>query len=857
MKYDLFLCHNSQDKPAVRAINEVLRQEYDLRTFLDESTLVGGEEWAAVIRDALADSAGCAVLLGESGWGKYQLRREARPAMTRQQADSRFRVIPVLLPGVVDAAMAKLPALFKSRQYVDFTTGVFDHSAVRALVFAARGENPFPEGKPQLTTARLRFDTIRWDAMNRRDDSILYTGAELRDAEALAAARGAELSDLVKVFLDASRERVVERRDQFLAAHASALAQDQLPLAARLAALALEHRPSPEAHAVLRRAAAWLPVTIKRLEHSDRVVDVVSSSDGSGLLTGAADGSVLLWDAERLEPLHKVRHESQVNTIAIDPDGEWFAAGGEDGNVSVWNAHDGSRLKTLSVGQPIARIDIGKGRDRRWLVAIGGEMLPGSPGTAVAWDCSTWEQAWRNQTVRDAAIAAGGSISVLAINDHFAMVNNASGTVAGDAALDGQVTAVAAHPTAPVFLATTLTGSVFRIAIDGKEFQGGVIRQGALQIERATFSPDGSRVAIFGSDLQLTIFGPSGLELSVPYEGMFGLRISFAPLRSLVSIHSAEAKTTTIWHTSTRTKVGVLATEGTAGATFGFPPRLAVAVAEHAVEVVRLPAGEEARWALGAFLVVNIMFSPDGGYVARDGSPVAPDGRVEIRRHALEVIDANSGAIVARLEELAEFRVRGFEGSGTSLVFEKNGQLMVLDIANQEVRAADAPIATEPEPRVAGAELNAPEVSDAIRQRGMKGSSISPDGRWLCVLHDRHMFSLWDVTEMKETLLSSTVSDPGPVVFSSQGGMVAVGDGRGNVIVSSTRGVVVARFKHAEPILRMLFSPDDRFLAVASVDSAFRLWPVSLDALTSQIGTPLTLDREEWSAYMGDEPYPS
>jgi len=857
MKYDLFLCHNSEDKPSVRVINEVLRQEYDLRTFLDESTLAGGEEWAAVIQGALADSAGCAVLIGENGWGPYQLDGEARPAMTRQQSDAGFRLIPVLLPGAVEAAMAKLPELFKSRHWVDLKSGVFDHGAMRALAFAARGENPFPEGRPQLTTARLRFDAIRWDATMRRDDSVLYTGAELREAEAVAAARGAELSDLVKVFLDASRERVVERRGQFLAAHASALAQDQLPLAARLAALALEHRPSPEAHAVLRRAAAWLPVTIKRLQHSDRVVDVVSSSDGSKLLTAAADGSVLMWDAEILQLLHEVRHESQVNAIAMDPDGEWFAAGGEDGNVSVWNAHDGTRLETLSVGHPIARIDVRKGEDRRWLAAVGGEMLPGSPGTAVAWDCSTWEPAWRNATVRDAAIAAGGSIAVLAINDHFVMVNNASGTVAGDTALDRQVTAVAAHPAAPVFLATTLTGNVFRIAIDGDQFQGGVIRQGALAIERAAFSPDGSRVAVFGSDMQLTIFGPSGLELSVPYEGMFGLRISFAPSRSLMSIHSAEAKTTTIWHTSTRTRVGVLATEGTAGATFGFPPRLAVAVADNGVEVVRLPAGEEARWALGAFLVANIVFSPDGRYVARDGSPVAPDGRVETRRQALEVIDAPSGAIVARLEERAELRVRGFEGNGTSLVFEKDGQLMALDVVKQRVRAADAPIAPEPEPRVAGAELNAPEVSDAIQRRGIKGSSISPDGRWLCVLHDRHMFSLWDVAVMKETLLSSTVSDAGPVVFSSLGGMVAVGDGRGNVMVSSTRGVVVARFKHGEPILRMVFSPDDRFLAVASVDSAFRLWAISLDALTSQIDMPLTLDREEWSAFMGDEPYPS
>jgi len=338
---------------------------------------------------------------------------------------------------------------------------------------------------------------------------------------------------------------------------------------------------------------------------------------------------------------------------------------------------------------------------------------------------------------------------------------------------------------------------------------------------------------------------------------MLGLRVSFAPARSLVAIHSAEAKTTTIWHAPTRTNVGVLASEGTAAAIFGSPPRLALAVPENAVEVVRLPSGEEACWSLGMFLVANMVFSADGEYLARDGSPVAPDGRVELRRHAVEVINATSGAIVARLEELAEFRVRAFEGNGPSLVFEKDGLCMTLNVATQEVRRADTTVGPEPKTLAVGEELNAPAISDAVQQRGLKTSTISGDGRRLCVLHDRHMFSLWDVREGKETLNSSTVGEPGPVVFSTQGELVAIGDERGNVIVCAARGAVIAWFKHAEPILRMLFSPDSRFLAVASVDTAFRLWPVSLDALESQIQMPLALDRNDWSAYMGDEPYPS
>jgi hypothetical protein len=60
--YDVFLCHNSNDKAAVRTINETLRQEYGLQTYLDEATLVGGEAWEQSIQDALARAKACAVI---------------------------------------------------------------------------------------------------------------------------------------------------------------------------------------------------------------------------------------------------------------------------------------------------------------------------------------------------------------------------------------------------------------------------------------------------------------------------------------------------------------------------------------------------------------------------------------------------------------------------------------------------------------------------------------------------------------------------------------------------------------------------------------------------------------------------
>src|ERR1700685_3843059 len=99
IQYEVFLCHNSKDKEQIRRVNEQLRHQFGVQTFLDESVLVGGEQWEQTINRALAGSRTCAITLGGSGWGPYQLEHEAKPALARRASDPNFRVIPVMLPG--------------------------------------------------------------------------------------------------------------------------------------------------------------------------------------------------------------------------------------------------------------------------------------------------------------------------------------------------------------------------------------------------------------------------------------------------------------------------------------------------------------------------------------------------------------------------------------------------------------------------------------------------------------------------------------------------------------------------------------------------------------------------------------
>src|ERR1700751_3278849 len=99
MPYHVFLSHSSADKPAVQELARRLAKE-GIQAWLDKWNLIPGDAWQPAIEKALPESATCAVCFGPSGFGPWQ-NEEMRAAIHQRVRDSgtRFRVIPVLLPG--------------------------------------------------------------------------------------------------------------------------------------------------------------------------------------------------------------------------------------------------------------------------------------------------------------------------------------------------------------------------------------------------------------------------------------------------------------------------------------------------------------------------------------------------------------------------------------------------------------------------------------------------------------------------------------------------------------------------------------------------------------------------------------
>ena len=113
--YDVFLCHNADDKPAVKAIAEQLQQR-GLRPWLDEWALRPGDDWLLVLEQQIVNIPVAAVFIGPYGEGPWQVH-EYR-ALLQEHVKRKCRVIPVILPSCQESP--ELPVFLKAFHHVDF-----------------------------------------------------------------------------------------------------------------------------------------------------------------------------------------------------------------------------------------------------------------------------------------------------------------------------------------------------------------------------------------------------------------------------------------------------------------------------------------------------------------------------------------------------------------------------------------------------------------------------------------------------------------------------------------------------------------------------------------------------------------
>jgi hypothetical protein len=113
--FDVFLCHVSPGKPAIKHIGAQLKAR-GLLPWLDEWNLVPGRAWQDVLEGLLGRIKAAAVFLGPGGRRPWQ--DQEIHALLRQFALADKPLIPVVLPGVTGEP--EMPEFLKTFTWVDF-----------------------------------------------------------------------------------------------------------------------------------------------------------------------------------------------------------------------------------------------------------------------------------------------------------------------------------------------------------------------------------------------------------------------------------------------------------------------------------------------------------------------------------------------------------------------------------------------------------------------------------------------------------------------------------------------------------------------------------------------------------------
>jgi TIR domain len=134
--FDVFLSHNSSDKPGVRSIAEDLTLR-GMSVWLDEWELVPGRPWQDDVERVIGVAGAAAVLIGNDGVGPW-LNGEMRGCLA-EFVDRKLPVIPVLLPGA--PKKPDLPVFLRQFTWVDLRSGVTPKGLDR-LQRGITGRNP-------------------------------------------------------------------------------------------------------------------------------------------------------------------------------------------------------------------------------------------------------------------------------------------------------------------------------------------------------------------------------------------------------------------------------------------------------------------------------------------------------------------------------------------------------------------------------------------------------------------------------------------------------------------------------------------------------------------------------------------
>jgi hypothetical protein len=140
--FDVFICHNSEDKNQVREVTNQIKN-HGLTPWFDESEFRPGHLWQRRLDEQIQIIPSVAVFIGNSGLGPWQNKEV--DAFLREAVKREITIIPVILKTVVE--MPFFPLDLQGRTWVDFR--IEEPDPFQRLIWGITGYKNF--GIPRTT----------------------------------------------------------------------------------------------------------------------------------------------------------------------------------------------------------------------------------------------------------------------------------------------------------------------------------------------------------------------------------------------------------------------------------------------------------------------------------------------------------------------------------------------------------------------------------------------------------------------------------------------------------------------------------------------------------------------------------
>jgi hypothetical protein len=158
--FDVFLCHNSEDEPAVREISKKLAEK-NIEPWLDEDQIRPGTSRQTALGQQIESIKSAAVFVGKNGIGPWQ--DEEIQAFLSEFLRRKCPVIPTVLLGATKTP--ELPWTLRNRHWVDFR--VSEPDPLKQLIWGITGvksiaaESLIPR-REDNSAPRARFSESRY-----------------------------------------------------------------------------------------------------------------------------------------------------------------------------------------------------------------------------------------------------------------------------------------------------------------------------------------------------------------------------------------------------------------------------------------------------------------------------------------------------------------------------------------------------------------------------------------------------------------------------------------------------------------------------------------------------------------------